>query len=385
MAPLGEHLVGYLSMFLQLGVLVLLAALAMLVRASLGRRPLDPWTGGLAANAAALLVLGVAAVGRDAQLWPAAPATTVVYALLEDLAGAAFVAGARLARGARPVPWWLAASVGAAVTATAATAMRTGPFLDVYRVHAACFAVLLIVAAVELVRARPAGLGARLLVVALAALATDYAHVPLLALAGVAVPDSYLGLESYVTVVLDIAAGVALVVVATDAANVELRRRNAALHEAQRALHDLAYTDPLCGVPNRAAFLDAIVSPPRAGTVAMIDLDGLKAINDRFGHAAGDASLEMTARCLRERCAPRGRVYRIGGDEFAAVWDGVWPEEARATLAAVAGDLRVLAEDLLSPARISWGVAAFGGGVSFGDALIASDADLYEGRSFRRD
>ena len=44
MAPLGEHLVGYLSMFLQLGVLTLLTVLAVLVRLSLGRKPLRGWT-----------------------------------------------------------------------------------------------------------------------------------------------------------------------------------------------------------------------------------------------------------------------------------------------------------------------------------------------------
>lgn len=66
MAPLADHLVGYLSMFLQLGVLALLTLLAMLVRTSLGRRPFDGWTIGLGTNALALLVLGVAAVGRDA-------------------------------------------------------------------------------------------------------------------------------------------------------------------------------------------------------------------------------------------------------------------------------------------------------------------------------
>ncbi len=234
-------------------------------------------------------------------------------------------------------------------------------------------------------RARPRGLGARLLIVSLAALAADYAHIPVLTLAGVAFPDTYLGLESYATMVLDIAVGVALVVTATDAANVELARRNAELCETQRALHDLAYTDALCGVPNRGAFLDAIASPPQSGTIAMIDLDGLKAINDRFGHAAGDASLEMTARCLRGRCAEHGTVYRIGGDEFAVIWAGVAPDAVQDTLHAVAGDLAVLAEDVQAPARISWGVAAFGGTVSFADALIASDTDLYDGRSFRRD
>jgi len=377
--------VGYLSMVLQLGVLVLLTALAMLVRASLGRRPLDAWTFGLGANAGALVVLAVGAVGHDAGIVPPSPAWTIGYVLLEDIAAAAFVAGARAQRGVRPMPAWLIGAVVLCTGAAAAATLRMPVFLDVYRMHAACFAALLALAVVELLRAKPAGLGARLLIVALAALAVDYAHVPLLTALGVAFPDTYLGLESYVTAVLDIVLGVAVVVVTTDVARAELERSNAELRSVQQALREAAYTDALCGVPNRAAFLEAIATPPRAGTVAMIDLDGLKAINDRFGHAAGDASLEMTARCLRDRAGARGAVYRIGGDEFAGIWHGVEPAAVEAMLEAAAGDLAVLAEDLITPARISWGIAAFGDGVSFGDALIASDANLYDGRTFRRD
>jgi diguanylate cyclase (GGDEF)-like protein len=385
MAPLADHLVGYLSMFLQLGVLALLTLLALLVRTSLGRRALDGWTAGLGANALALLVLAVAAVGKDAGLLPALPLATLAYAALEDLTALAFVAAARQRRGARPFPAWLIGAALAGIALTALANARTGVFLDVYKLHSAVFSLLLAVAAAEVIRGRVAGLGARLLVVALAALALDYAHVPLLTAAGVVFPNNYLGLESYVTLMLDVVLGVALVVQATDDAHVELELRNAKLAEVQRALHDAAYTDALCGIPNRAAFLDRIAEPPAAGAVAMIDLDGLKTINDRFGHAAGDVALAMTARCLRARCGDAGTVYRIGGDEFAGVWDGIGADAARAMLAACERDLDVLAEDVRSPVRISWGVAAFGAGAPFDEAMIAADAQLYDRRSVRRD
>ena len=383
MAPLADHLVGYLSMFLQQGVLALLMVLAVLVRTSLGRRGLDGWTVGLGANALALLILGVAALGRDTHLVPALPAAIVAYAFLEDLAAAGFVVGARGERGVRAVPAWLVATMVVALTCTAIAGFRTDVFFDVYRVHSAFFSLLLATATVEVIRARIAGLGARLLIAALAALTLDYAHVPLLTALGVVFPPNYLGLESYLTVVLDVTLGVALVVRATDGAHVELERRNSELALAQYALEEAVYMDALCGIPNRAAFVDRMAQPPASGTIAMIDLDGLKAINDRFGHAAGDASLEMAARALRDRCTG-GSVYRIGGDEFAMIWNGIGEEGARAQLAAVARDLRVLAEDVRSPARISWGVAEFGDGRAFADALIAADADLYDSRTSRR-
>ena len=385
MAPLAEHLVGYLSMFLQLGVLTLLAVLAVLVRRSLGRRAIDGWTLGLGANALAILVLAVAALGKDAGLLPSLPLATIAYAALEDLTAVAFIAAARQQRGAQPVPLWLIAAFLIAVGAVSLGTSQTGLFLDVYRLHSTFFALLLCAAVVELIRAHVAGLGARLLVIALAALTLDYAHVPLLTALGVVFVDNYIGLESYVTLVLDIALGVALVVRTADDANVELKRRNAELAEAQRALQEAAFTDALCGIPNRMAFLERIGAPPASGVFAMVDLDGLKAINDRFGHAAGDASLEMTARVLRDRSGPRGMVYRIGGDEFAGIWEAADVDAVRALLRACEHDLRILAEDVDTPVRISWGVAAFGEGVPFADAMIAADVLLYDGRTVRRD
>ena len=77
MAPLAEHLVGYLSMFLQLGVLALLAVLAVLVRTSLGWWLLDGWTAGPRSNAAASGTPAVAAVGADARLLPTQPGANV--------------------------------------------------------------------------------------------------------------------------------------------------------------------------------------------------------------------------------------------------------------------------------------------------------------------
>ena len=383
MTPLAGHLVGYLSMFLQLGVLALLAVLGVLVRASLGRRPFDGWTAGLCANAGALAVLAVAAVGRDAGALPAMPGATIVYAILEDVAALSFIAAIQRERGVRPLGAPVLALFALAVAATAVAAFASPAFFDVYRIHSACFGVLLALGAFAGTCVRDRRIGAQLVTVSLAALALDYLHVPLLSLVGVHFPTTYLGLESYVTMVLDIALGVAIVVHTTDGARTELERRNAALGHAERALREAAYTDALCGVPNRAAFLARIERPPASGSVAMIDLDSLKTINDRFGHAAGDAALATVARCLRERCGSAGTVYRIGGDEFAGIWDGAGTGAVRAMLAALDADLAVLGEDLQTPVRVSWGVAEFGAQHAFADALVAADARLYDSRTVR--
>ncbi|HEY0383056.1 MAG TPA: GGDEF domain-containing protein [Candidatus Elarobacter sp.] len=383
MTPLAGHVVGYLSLFLQLGVLALLAVLAALVRTSLGRRAWDGWTLGLAANAAALAVLAIAAVGRDAGLLPALPGATIAYAILEDLAALSFIAAIQRERGVRAVTAPIAALFAVAVLATSVAAFTAPAFLDVYRVHAACFGVLLAFGAFAGAFVRGRRIGAQLLVASLAALAVDYLHVPLLSLVGVHFPMTYLGLESYVTMVLDIALGVAIVVHTTDSARIELERRNGALAHAERALREAAYTDALCDIQNRAAFLARIESPPASGTVAMIDLDNLKTINDRFGHAAGDAALAAAARCLREQCGNAGIVYRIGGDEFAGIWEDTRADAVRAMLAQTDTDLAAAGHGMKTPVRISWGVAAFDAQHAFADALIAADTRLYDSRTTR--
>jgi diguanylate cyclase (GGDEF)-like protein len=95
----------------------------------------------------------------------------------------------------------------------------------------------------------------------------------------------------------------------------------------------LATTDPLTGLANREQFL-AILGhelrqrSPQRLTVAFADVDGMKAVNDRHGHARGDDLLREVAAALRRHARTGDVVARIGGDEFAALLLGVG--EARA-------------------------------------------------------
>jgi diguanylate cyclase (GGDEF)-like protein len=98
-------------------------------------------------------------------------------------------------------------------------------------------------------------------------------------------------------------------------ARVELRRLRAA-----------ALTDPLTGMLNRRAFEQDLARArahfDRLGepfAVAMIDLVGLKAINDTHGHIAGDAALRLMAEAIRTGTRADDRGYRVGGDEFALI------------------------------------------------------------------
>ncbi|MEO7178934.1 MAG: EAL domain-containing protein, partial [Allosphingosinicella sp.] len=99
--------------------------------------------------------------------------------------------------------------------------------------------------------------------------------------------------------------------------------------EAAERIAHLAFHDALTGLPNRAVFADHLArTVARAGesadpvAVLCVDLDGFKAVNDIYGHPAGDALLVAAAQRLRSAVRGHELVARLGGDEFAVVQAG---------------------------------------------------------------
>ncbi|MCW5969742.1 MAG: GGDEF domain-containing protein [Blastocatellales bacterium] len=102
--------------------------------------------------------------------------------------------------------------------------------------------------------------------------------------------------------------------------------------------------DPVTGLPGRAAFEKALAEEEarvrrydRFFSLALIDLDDFKTVNDRFGHQAGDRVLGETARELRAGLRESDRVFRYGGDEFAVLSPETRAEDLAFALARVAG------------------------------------------------
>ena len=92
---------------------------------------------------------------------------------------------------------------------------------------------------------------------------------------------------------------------------------------SQESIYHQATHDTLTGLPNRSLFADrlrvALRHAERSGdcvAVFMLDLDNLKAVNDNFGHATGDALLRRIAECLQSHVREMDTVARVGGDEF---------------------------------------------------------------------
>jgi diguanylate cyclase (GGDEF)-like protein len=92
------------------------------------------------------------------------------------------------------------------------------------------------------------------------------------------------------------------------------------LQQAVRQLTEIAVTDPLTGLYNRKGFelLFDRHSDSALGLLAL-DLDNLKMLNDRYGHAAGDAALVALGRALRAAVRASDVVARLGGDEFVVL------------------------------------------------------------------
>lgn len=105
--------------------------------------------------------------------------------------------------------------------------------------------------------------------------------------------------------------------------NRKLAEQNAQLENMNAALHTLATSDPLTGLPNRRYFLDklqnALDSRKRTGhtgALLFIDIDNFKTLNDTLGHDIGDLLLQKVAKRLKSCVREVDTVARIGGDEF---------------------------------------------------------------------
>jgi diguanylate cyclase len=131
----------------------------------------------------------------------------------------------------------------------------------------------------------------------------------------------------------------------------ERREADAARDEARRLSHHAseaaqrAERDPLTGLGNRAFLARraaelAADKRSRPLALAMLDLDGFKAVNDERGHAAGDALLIHLAQVLRHALRSDDVLCRIGGDEFVLLLPRTGAERAREVCERVCADVR---------------------------------------------
>jgi diguanylate cyclase (GGDEF)-like protein len=161
---------------------------------------------------------------------------------------------------------------------------------------------------------------------------------------------------------------------------------NARLFEQVR---HLAVSDPLTGLANYRRLLDVLDSETertnrtgRPFSVLLLDLDGLKKINDSYGHLVGSRALCRVADILRISCRAVDTAARYGGDEFALVLPETQVEKARR----VAGRIRgMMADDAEKPRiSVSIGISVYrGGGERIEKLLSEADQNLYAEKARR--
>ena len=169
------------------------------------------------------------------------------------------------------------------------------------------------------------------------------------------------------------------------------------IDQAQRIaeLEALSTTDELTGLPNRRAF-EAFMAADLAragrdghgGTLAFLDLDRFKAINDRHGHAAGDAVLCQIALRLRPAARATDCLARLHGDEFVLAMPGATREQAETRLSELAARVEkqpLRFADALIPVGISYGLSSYDGSADLPTLLRDCDRAMYLRKQARRD
>jgi diguanylate cyclase (GGDEF)-like protein len=165
------------------------------------------------------------------------------------------------------------------------------------------------------------------------------------------------------------------------------------LDEVIRSLEERSATDHLTGVYNRRAAEERLAQDlaraERSGsvlTVALMDVDQFKPVNDRHGHQAGDACLKHVASVLRRNARKGDWVARWGGDEFLlALWDAGGGRQARRTLERVAEEVAENPVELPGGRKLrltlSGGACRSTGGGGTAEEMIArADQALYRAK-----
>ena len=167
-----------------------------------------------------------------------------------------------------------------------------------------------------------------------------------------------------------------------------LRATVARLERQVGELDRLAHHDPLVPLPNRRGFekqlaglIDRLERYGDSSALLFIDVDGLKMINDSFGHDAGDAVLIHVAELLMGGVRQSDTVARFGGDEFAILLERVDVDQATETAARLTDRIAGASfsyEGLAVPLSAAIGIAEIRAGDTPEAALARADRAMYE-------
>lgn len=360
--------------------IAVIAGVFLLVLRGTRRRRGMAWFWGWAflALVFALLAVGQAFPAFEHWFSPAA----VCCAIVTSIAG---VAGAYSFRGRGRMPAWTIAVLAAAALAALLIGWwtdRPGDLVAAELPLAVSVALQALVLMPVARTARMPGLQTACLaqVVLLVMLCRTLAGASILALRGEALTDAYWAVETGGGIILAFVLAMGELIALLDEVRVELEDGNAALNQALEGLEVAAKIDPLTGLYNRFAFYTLVSELAErdtlSGSIAIVDLNQLKRINDTFGHHAGDRALLNVAMRLQEVVRQSDYVFRWGGDEFVVLLPDMPVDAARERLAEIPPPAAVeVPEHAPVPLAVSWGLAPLQRDVDA--ALREADAQLY--------
>lgn len=172
--------------------------------------------------------------------------------------------------------------------------------------------------------------------------------------------------------------------------------RNAAMQQdlvrrarEEEALLETIEVDELTGVLTRQAgerHLQELQSRGTSASLCMVDLDGLKFVNDNLGHSRGDTYLREAAGALSRSCRQgQDLVCRYGGDEFLVIFAQMAPDDVRQRMEAVRNDLEQRARELTFPMVLSYGVARWEPPEAWEDVLEKADREMYAMKTIHKE
>jgi diguanylate cyclase (GGDEF)-like protein len=272
-------------------------------------------------------------------------------------------------------------------------------FNDLFMVHAAILSLMFVISFFTLRKGDETSPGITVMSVALLLMTIDFLHdVPVFGarkgLFGVIMPSSYFHYTSLFDLLFEILLGFGTVMVLMESVRREVELANRKLTDARDQLELLVQMDPLTEALNRHAFHSLLRRPESglentatSGSVAVLDIDNLKPINDTHGHTAGDKAIRAVARAMRSLVRADDMLFRWGGDEFLVLMFKLPQPDASRRLAKLNKILEENGECWIGDSvkvTVSFGVAGFTSLTDLGQAIEQADKAMYAQRNHVR-
>ena len=368
------------------GVL-LITLLSMFMRSSIKSNALRYWTASWLSLSLALLSLFVAFRLASTQTF-----FYSCYFLGEYLFGLLFIAGCRAQVTGQSLTKKHRYFLIPAIVVALALPYVSRDFNDLFMIHAAILATLFMISFFTLRQGGERTPGVQLMSVALLLMTIGFLlYVPAFAarkgFLGITMPASYFRYTSVFDLLFEILLGFGTVMVLMEGVRREVELANRKLTDARDQLELLVQMDPLTEALNRHAFHSLLRRPEgghdhtvTSGSVAVLDIDNLKPINDTLGHTAGDKAIRAVARAMRSLVRADDMLFRWGGDEFLLLMFKLPQPEASRRIEKLNKILEENCERWIGePVKVtvSFGVAGFTSLSDLGQAIEQADKAMY--------